>query len=91
METYKVIFSKEAAKDYAKIHKSYPGSQKTKVNKIIGFLYDNPYYDVFGWEHHKYTGRYSYELNKKDRVYFTIDEREKVVNLLSCLGHYDDH
>lgn len=91
MGAYKVNLSKIAQRDVKKVLKSYPPAQQNKLHKIMGFLTEDPYFRVFGWEQLKHIDCYSYELNKKDRVYFTIDDDFNTVNVLSCLGHYDDH
>ena len=40
---------------------------------------------------HKYAGKWSREIDKKNRMVYEITETEVIVHVHSMKGHYEDH
>lgn len=91
MQTFKLVFSKEANRGIKEIEKSYPGSSKDRLKKILYILCTDPYARIYGWETLKgVPDTYSFELNKKDRIVYQVDDERSVVTVLLVRGHYYD-
>lgn len=88
---YTVIIQKLAESHIQKIVHS--GDKKTikKLKKILEELENNPTIGIGNPEllKHSLSGLWSRRLNKKDRLIYEIfEENEKLVVVISALGHY---
>jgi toxin YoeB len=82
------LFAKE---DIAKIKKSGDKATIKKLEKILLELIDHPMIGTGNPEQlrHNLSGFWSRLLNKKDRlIYEIIEEPNKLVVIISALGHY---
>jgi len=80
-----------AKRDIVKIYKSGDKATIKKLEKIIIELSEHPTIGIGNPEALKYdlSGFWSRRLNKKDRlIYEIIEEPDKLVVVISALGHY---
>ena len=91
MGKYYVEIKETAKNDIAKIAKSGNKSMIKKIDKIVKELNEHPHTGTGNPEKLKYdlSGYWSRRLNKKDRlVYEIFEEPERMVVIVSALGHY---
>ena len=91
MGKYYVDFKEEAKNDILKIRKSGDKSTIKKLEKIIFELSNNPTIWVGNPEQlkHNLSGYWSRRINKKDGlIYEIIEEPDRLVVVVSALGHY---
>lgn len=82
---YAVRFTRQALKDFEKL----PTRLKEKVKRFCGnILQKNPYEGkkLLG----ELKGSYSLRLSYKDRLVYSIAEREKIVYVERCRTHYGE-
>lgn len=89
---YEITISEVAKKDFVFHYKS--GNKLSKKNLEIFFeeLRFTPTLGK-GKPHalsHNLKGFWSRSINSKDRLIYTIDEENKVVDIISAKGHYGD-
>ncbi len=80
---YKILFTKQAAKDV----KLLTDNEKKKLKAILTeIIASNPYQGkkLVG----ELKGNYSYRLNIKDRIIYSIDEKTKTVFIKRTRTHY---
>jgi Txe/YoeB family toxin of toxin-antitoxin system len=84
MESFQVLFSKQAQKDIALLTLK----QKEKLRQITEILVVNPYAGkaLKG----ELKGLYSYRLNRIDRIVYEILETEKVIFVIRARTHYGE-
>ena len=87
-----IIFLPEAEKDLRKINKSAAKSIQNRLFRILRSIIESPYEGFASPEQlkHEFTGYWSRELSKKDRVIYQVDEETDCVYIYSLLGHYYD-
>ncbi len=87
---YTVILTDEAVRGAKALRKSNPSSFK-KLSKLLDELKNSPY---AGTGHPKplthLTGMWSRHIDKKNRLIYTVHEKEVIVTVISVIGHYDD-
>ena len=85
---YKVLFSKVALKD---IEKGRGTSINTKLKAFVDILKEDPYMNPPSNEKlvGDLSGLYSRGLNVKHRLVYEVDEKNKIVRVLSCWTHYN--
>jgi toxin YoeB len=91
MTKYIVKFEDKALQDIRKITKSGNKSDKNKLENILEELKSHPFIGSGQPEQlkHKLSGYWSRRINKKDRlIYQVIEEPDKLVVIISALGHY---
>jgi toxin YoeB len=91
MEKFRIIVKPKAEKDLLKIIKSGDVSSIRKLENILNDLSNHPKEGVGNPEPLKYqlSGYWSRRINKKDRlIYEIIEEPERLVVVISALGHY---
>jgi toxin YoeB len=91
MGKYLVDFKETAIIEILKIKKSGDKSTIKKLEKILLEFEDNPKIGTGNPEQlkHHLSGFWSRRINKKDRlVYEIIEEPDKLVVVVSALGHY---
>ena len=87
---YEIEFSKEAAKHVLLLRKSSPQLFK-KLERLLDELKEHPYTGTGHPEQLKYLqGVWSRQLDKKNRIRYTVNETTIVVFVISFWGHYDD-
>jgi toxin YoeB len=89
---YEIILENKALKDIKKITKSGKKSDISKLDQILEELKVNPKTGIGNPEQLKYglSGFWSRRLNKKDRIIYEIIEKpDKMVVVISALGHYE--
>lgn len=82
---YQIVFSKQAKKDIDVM----PSKLKEKLKKVLlNVISKNPYLGkkLLG----ALEGNYSYRLNIKDRIIYSISEKEKCVYVKRTRTHYGD-
>jgi toxin YoeB len=86
MVSWKIVLTKQAAKDAKKIKAS---NLKAKAEKLIKILEQNPYAPPF----EKLTGDlkdlYSRRINIQHRLVYEILEDQKIVKIVSLWTHYE--
>ncbi|HCE45512.1 MAG TPA: type II toxin-antitoxin system mRNA interferase toxin, RelE/StbE family [Lentisphaeria bacterium] len=85
MSSYEIRFTKTAAKDVDKLTPKL----KTKLREIcVNTIGQNPYSGkkLVG----DLDGFYSFRLTFKDRIVYTVDEKNKVVFIHRAKTHYGD-
>jgi toxin YoeB len=82
-----IEFTPDAAKDLAKLKKSGMPSTKKRLERILESILETPYEGFASPEElkHEYTGYWSRELTKKDRVVYRVDEQK---NMIYISTHY---
>ena len=91
MTKYIVKFEDKALQDIRKITKSGNKSDKNKLENILEELKSHPFIGSGQPEQlkHNLSGYWSRRINKKDRlIYQVIEEPDKLVVIISALGHY---
>lgn len=85
---YKVLFSKAALKDAAKLKQSH---LQEKCQKILTLLAENPFENVPPYENLSgdLRGYYSRRINVQYRVIYEVDNEEKIVKVLRMWTHYE--
>ena len=89
---YLIEFKETALNDLRVIKKSGDKSTIKKLDKILLELKDHPQFGTGNPEKLKYdlSGFWSRRINKKDRLIYEIfEEPEKLVVVISALGHYE--
>ena len=83
--------------ELARIHiekhlKSGDKASIKKLQKILHQLTEHPFIGVGNPEPLKYqlTGKWSREINKKDRIIYKVNEEIVTVFVISAMGHYTD-
>lgn len=89
--SYLLTFEKGALKDIETIKKSGKRVDLNKLETILDELIVHPHYGTGNPEQlkHQLSGFWSRRINKKDRlIYEIIEEPDKMVVVISALGHY---
>jgi toxin YoeB len=89
--SYALVVEKDALLDFEKIKKSGDKASLKKLRQILDELEINPYEGTGNPEQlkHQLSGFWSRRINKKDRlIYEIIEEPDKMVVVISALGHY---
>jgi len=84
---YEIEFSNRGLKDLKIVQKS---PLRKKALKILDTLEKNPYAPIFEKLSGNLKNAYSRRLNQQHRIVYEIRENEKIINILSMWGHYDD-
>lgn len=83
--TWKVVLSKQAAKDAKKISAS---GLKKNAQKLIVILQTNPYEPPYENLVGDMQGYYSRRINLQHRLVYQIFEEQNVVKILRMWSHY---
>lgn len=88
MSNYTVEIRNSAKSDLKKIKQS---NLKNQFLAVVSTLKENPYSKIQSFEKlvPKNEGKYSRRLNRQHRVVYTVDEENKVVEILSAWTHYE--
>jgi toxin YoeB len=92
MGKFRVEIIPEAKLDISKHLKSGNQSSIKKIAKILEELAENPFEGVGKPEmlKHQFSGFWSREINKKDRLIYSVEEEIVTVVVISAMGHYSD-
>lgn len=84
--TWKIILSKQAAKDAKKLSKV---GMEDKARKLIATLHKNPYEAPYEKLSGDLSGYYSRRINIQHRLVYQVLEEHKIVKILRMWSHYD--
>jgi toxin YoeB len=92
MGKFRVEIIPEAKIEIAKHLKSGNQASIKKIAKILEELAENPFEGVGKPEElkYKFSGFWSREINKKDRIIYSVEEEIVTVVVISAMGHYSD-
>lgn len=92
MGKFRIEIIPEAKIEIAKHLKSGNQASIKKIAKILEELADHPFTGVGKPEalKHNFSGFWSREINKKDRIVYKVEEEIVTVLVISAMGHYDD-
>lgn len=87
---YLVRIENQADKEIKRILKSGKRTDIEKLETILYELEEHPETGAGKPEQLRYdlAGYWSRRINKKDRIIYEINEDERIVTVLSALGHY---
>jgi Txe/YoeB family toxin of toxin-antitoxin system len=83
---WRVLLTKDAQKDAKKINAS---CLRTKTEKLISILSENPYQPPYEKLVGDLQGYYSRRINDQHRLVYQIFKDEKVVKIVSMWTHYE--
>ena len=88
--SYKVLYSKQAVKDWEKVKSNSVLARR--VRSLVDIIAENPFANPPPFE--KLTGQllglYSRRLNIQHRLVYEIREAEKVIAIYSMWTHYEN-
>lgn len=84
--TWKIILSKQAAKDAKKLSKA---GIEGKARKLIETLHNNPYETPYEKLSGDLSGYYSRRINIQYRLVYQVFETPKIVKILRMWSHYE--
>ncbi|WP_347052776.1 Txe/YoeB family addiction module toxin [Flavobacterium olei] len=92
MGKFRIEIIPEAQLDIAKHLKSGDKGSIKKIAKILEELAEHPFEGIGKPEALKYqfSGFWSREINKKDRIIYSVEEEIVTVIVISAMGHYSD-
>lgn len=88
MVNWKLVYTKQAQKDSKKLTSS---GLKSKANKILDILKQDPYKDNPPYEKlvGDLFGAFSRRINIQHRIVYQVFKKEKVVKVIRMWTHYD--
>jgi toxin YoeB len=86
MVTWKIVLTKQAAKDLKKISAS---NLKAKAEQLIKILHNDPYTPHFEKLSGDLKGLYSRRINIQHRLVYEILDDQKIVKIVSLRSHYE--
>ena len=86
---YKIVITKAAQKDKAKI-KTLP-ALRNKVDILLEILKNNPYKTPPPYEKliGDFSSCYSRRINRQHRLVYMVDEAQKTVKIIAMWTHYE--
>ena len=92
MGKFRIEIIPEAQQDIAKHLKSGDKGSIKKIAKILEELAEHPFEGIGKPEALKYqfSGFWSRDINKKDRIIYSVEEEIVTVIVISAMGHYSD-
>ena len=86
--TWSVVYTKQAAKDAARIKSS---GLKEKTQKLLDILEKNPFQNPPPFEKlvGDLAGAYSRRINIQHRLVYQVLKKEKIVKVLRMWTHYE--
>ena len=88
MSNYSLVFTKQAQKDAKKISSS---GLKTKVQKLLKMLEENPFLDYPPFEKLQgdLSGAYSRRINIQHRLVYQVIDDKRIVKVIRMWTHYE--
>jgi toxin YoeB len=92
MEQYTIVIEETALSDFSFWKKSGQKAAVKRIERIIKELSQTPFIGIGNPHALKYelAGKWSRDIDKKNRMVYMVNENPKIVFILSALGHYDD-
>ena len=92
MGKFRVTLTKQAEKDLIQHYRSGNKATIKKIEVILIELSEHPYTGTGKPEELKWqlTGFWSRRINQKDRLIYSVSEKEITVEIITALGHYSD-
>uniref|UniRef100_UPI0037C740D0 Txe/YoeB family addiction module toxin n=1 Tax=Picosynechococcus sp. PCC 11901 TaxID=2579791 RepID=UPI0037C740D0 len=84
--SWKIILSKQAAKDAKKVASA---GLKPKVQKLLGILQENPYQPPYEKLVGDLKDYYSRRINIQHRLIYQVLESERMIKILRMWSHYE--
>lgn len=84
--SYKIVFTKQAQKDFEKIKAS---SLKSKARDLLCLIKEKPLQPPIEKLVGNLQGAYSRRLNIQHRLVYRIDEEQKIIVILKMWTHYE--
>ena len=84
---YKILFSKQACKDYEKVKTS---KLKKQVLHLLETVEQNPFQPPYEKLLGDLEGAYSRRINIQHRLVYTVSEEDKTVYILRMWTHYEN-
>ena len=85
---YRIVYTKTAAKDVAKLKAAHLDD---KAKELIGIIRENPFQLPPPYE--KLTGSlkglYSRRINQRHRLIYEVCEGERAIKIISLWSHYE--
>ena len=82
-----IKFSRNALKDAKKLRSA---NLTSNVNQLIEILKQNPYQPPYEKLLGNLQGYYSRRINIKHRLFYSIDEENKIIKIVSVWTHYGE-
>lgn len=85
-------FKPKALRDIELWKKSGQLQIQKKITELLRDIVAHPY-EGFGKPEalrYELSGKWSRRISKEDRLIYTVDEINQVINILSLKGHYED-
>ncbi len=88
MNTYKIVYTKQAQKDAKKAASS---GLRPKIEELLNIIKDNPFEEYPPYEKlvGNLKGAYSRRINIHHRLVYQVIEEEKVIKVIRMWTHYD--
>ncbi len=88
MVTYKIVYTKAAAKDIPKLKAAH---LDTTAKMLLALIQENPYKSPPPYEKlvGNLQGLYSRRINLKHRLVYQVLEDEKTIKIISLWTHYE--
>lgn len=88
MNTYKIVYTKQAQKDAKKASSS---GLRGKIEELLDIIKENPFEEYPPYEKlvGNLKGAYSRRINIHHRLVYQVIEEEKVVKVIRMRTHYD--
>lgn len=88
MNTYKLVYTKQAKKDAKKAASS---GLKSNIKELLEIISENPFkeYPPFEKLVGNLEGAYSRRINIQHRLVYQVYEKEKIVKVIRMWTHYD--
>ncbi|WP_315862437.1 Txe/YoeB family addiction module toxin [Picosynechococcus sp. PCC 7117] len=86
MVSWKIVLSKQAAKDAKKIASA---GLKPKVQKLLEILQENPYQPPYEKLVGDLKDYYSRRINIQHRLVYQVLESERMIKILRMWSHYE--
>jgi Txe/YoeB family toxin of toxin-antitoxin system len=88
VNTYKIVYTKQAQKDAKKAASS---GLRPKIEELLNIIKDNPFEEYPPYEKlvGNLKGAYSRRINIHHRLVYQVIEEEKVIKVIRMWTHYD--
>jgi toxin YoeB len=92
MGQYSLDLTDRAKKDLRDLKKAGSKTVAKRINRIFEELGETPYLGIGNPEplKHEWSGYWSREIDKKNRIVYSVNDTEITVLVVSAKGHYGD-
>ncbi len=90
LKPMQILYLPKAEKELKEWNKNDPNMLE-KINKLIDDIRENPYSGIGKPEALKgdLTGKWSRRIDSEDRLIYSVDEKNKIINIYSLRYHYE--